>query len=157
MCLQSKLDCKKKKKVWLSVHLPDNVLWFYRTNNIFLQEHFIWGAEIRKAVKNYHRHLNYELKFNKYTVIERADGEPVLLENGTSASHTSIAQTTGPEETKRRKVQFEPIPLKEVLENGKSRPPFGKYICCICFLKNAYLQCIIVRISIMSWFNVNCF
>lgn len=52
-----------------------------------------------------------------------------MLENGTSAlSHTCIAQTTGPEETQRRKVQFEPIPLNEVLENGKSRPPFGKYI-----------------------------
>lgn len=87
------------------------------------QEYFIWGAEIRIADKNFPSYGHkYELKFIQSSCIRPVEGELSVKENGAIGGH--IAKTTGAGDTKRIKLEFDPITLKEAMETYKSGPHF---------------------------------
>lgn len=104
-----------------------SINWY---NFYILQEYFIWGAEIRIADKNFYSYGHkYELKFIQSAGIRPVEGEFSMKENGATSSATAstshIAKTTGAGDTKKIKLEFDPVPLKEVA-NYKSEPHFGK-------------------------------
>lgn len=67
------------------------------------------------------------MKFTESACIRPVEGEFPMKESGAtcSASASHIAKTTGAEDTKKIKLDLDPVPLKEV-ENYKSEPYFGK-------------------------------